>query len=53
MEEDIWLKRWNTLKNRIQWEMKEEGLDNPTYGTLLQIHRIMEAIEELEDDVSE
>ena len=51
--EDIWLKRWNTLKNRIALEMEQDGLSNPEYGVLQDIQNVMEAIEQLEDDKSE
>lgn len=49
--EDIWLKRWNTLKNHIAYEMDTNQEENSSYHTLELLQGVMGEIEEMADDV--
>lgn len=54
MSDDIWLKRWNTLKNYLQNRVDyNDDLDDVEHSTLQGILNTMATVEEMEDEVNE
>lgn len=49
--EDLWLKRWNTLKNHINHKMEASDCFDDDYHSLTELVSVMEQIEEMTDDV--
>ena len=50
MKDDIWLKRWNTLKNYINAQIGDPDLDDPVHATITELAGIMDRIELLKDE---
>lgn len=49
-QDEVWLKRWNTLKNCIAEELEEPFLDDGEEATYKNLQLHMERIEKLEVD---
>jgi hypothetical protein len=49
-EKELWIKRWNTMKNWVDAEAENIDNANCCTGTLILVKRAMEAVEEMTDD---
>jgi hypothetical protein len=50
-ERDLWIKRWNTVKNFVIDNQQDGDRSNPEIGTLLEVEALMETLEETFNDV--
>ncbi|MNU86790.1 hypothetical protein D3C71_765630 [compost metagenome] len=49
-EDNVWEKRWNTLKNWLAAEQDRNGYDDPHYHMMDKVEFAMDQIEKMEDD---
>lgn len=49
-QRDLWIKRWNTIKNYIVDEMAEPDCDDEEFSTLARIQSLMDTVEVTENE---
>jgi hypothetical protein len=48
-EDNVWEKRWNTLKNWLAEQQRKDSYDDPHYHMMDSVEGMMQRIEEMGD----
>jgi hypothetical protein len=49
-ERELWIKRWNTMKNWLAEEIEKDYHDDCCYGTLNMVQNAMSVVEGMTED---